>query len=132
MLPQVPASKRSAHGYHLASRHHASYHPYYSSSPMNSNNHSNIKRIEKNETEELSYLDISVNNNNNNSSNPNSTNNTPSKFNLYYNRSSLSVNNGSDLDADLSSVSARTPNSRPPTTPVSSSNCNNSLNLGKL
>ena len=132
MLPQAPASKRSAHGYHLASRHHASYHPYYSSSPMNSSGQSTRnKQIEsKSEVDELSYLEmqnIEVGENNN------STHNTPSKFSLYYSRSSLSVNNtGSDLEADFTGVSTRTPNSRPPTTPVSSSNCNNSLNLGKL
>ena len=115
MLPHSASSKRN--NYHLSSRHLASYHPYYSSSPL-TNNTINLTghSVKQNEHEEENYLELDQVSNN-------SSNMTPSKFTLYYSQNSQ---NNSDVDNDISSV--RTPQTRPPTTPVSSTNCNNSLN----
>lgn len=131
MLPQVPTSKRN--GYQINIRHHTSYHPYYSSSPMTNNTVSHTGQnsvlisnglTRRNEYEDENCLDTDQisNNSNNNSSN------TPNKFNLFY---SVNKSNSSDLDGDASSMSSMTPTTRPPTTPVSSTNCNNSLNQGE-
>ncbi len=131
MLPPTASSKRNA--YH--NRHPASYHPYYSSSPLVSGNqtnntptqvHSNLKR---NDHEEENYLDSS----NTTSHNTSLTNTPNSKFNVLSYSACRSINtsyNNSDQEVSSEFNSNRnTPTGRPPTTPVSSNNCNNSLNL---
>ena len=127
MLPSTSTSKRNA--YH--SRHPASYHPYYSSSPLLSASHTNNTPIQahsnlkRNEHEDENYL--------NNSSSISAANTPNSKFNLLSYSACRSVNtshNNSDQEVSSEFTSTRnTPTGRPPTTPVSSSNCNNSLNL---
>lgn len=119
MLPHSASTKRN--NYHLNSRHTTSYHPYYSSSPLTNNTVSVTGQIishsvKQNDHEEENYLEFDQVSNN-------SSNMTPNKFTLYYSQNSQ---NSSDVDNDLSSV--RTPQTHPPTTPVSSTNCNNSLN----
>ena len=110
-------------------RHHAAYHPYYSSSPVTTttvtltiqNQIATATAFKEHEyNEEETYAEIEHSSH--------SASNTPNKkFNLFYLNKSGSNNNSivaSDLDNDLSTLSTKT---NPPTTPVSSTNCDNSF-----
>ena len=126
MLPQQQSGQAKRNH-----RHHAAYHPYYSSSPVTTTTvtltiHNQIatatafKEHEYNEEETYAEIEHSCH----------SASNTPNKkFNLFYlNKSGNGSNNNSivasDLDNDLSTLSTKT---NPPTTPVSSTNCDNSF-----
>ena len=128
----LPSSKRSA--YH--GRHQTSYHPYYSSSPVvNSNttttNNLSISacsQIKRNDHEEENYLEINHTEQLSNSSLTNTPNNKINLFGYSVSRSINASHNNSDQESSSDYVRT-TPTGRPPTTPVSSTNCNNSLNM---